>query len=108
MLYIEYVRNNYFTLINYFLSWDISWSKLPFGQIVTLSKMEIHHKLVFNVHKIPFAHFAKIPALLKIPCTFSIKLCRAETGINNQFRATPKIYNMILIQYGMINSYEAI
>ena len=98
MLYIEYVRNDYFT---HFLSWDISWSKLPFGQIVTLSKMEIHHKMVFNVHKIPFAHFAKIPALLKILCTFSIKLCRAETGINNQFKATPKIYNTILIQYGM-------
>ena len=52
-------------------------------------------------HKIPLPQFAKIVALLKILCTFSIKLCRAETGINNQFRATPKIYNMILIQYGM-------
>ena len=97
MLFIECVRYISFTLIDYFLSWE-----LPFGQIVTLSKMEIHHKMVFNVHKIPFAHFAKIPALLKILCTFSIKLCRAETGINNQFRATPKIYNMILIQYGML------
>ena len=45
-------------------------------------------------HKILLAQFAKIVALLKILCTFSIKLCRrSETGINNkQFGATPNIY----------------